>query len=338
MNATAAALTLLLTLLLLVVFQVSSSQFDRRQRKSLIPPLVSKNDQLLLVKCADGGEAKLGPSSSVRFLVRLEGGAKSSKPINRTPPTDLLARAKSAVLVSMVAALCYAAFTNRQIFKKEVLLERTLDLLNQVNQSPRGLVYYILGFTVWECVGLSTIPVETAAGMAFGFHQGVLGSTCGKLLGASAAFLIGRTFLQDWVRERLANNVNFRLSEQEVTYRPIATALMLKYSCFPEFVKNYGSSLLKPIPLWAYVGATLLHGGPFTLLWCYLGMDSHKRMQDHSHPPDPILKAGLIVAGIVGFVVSPLGMAWWIRDLRHRQKQKDRRHSHRRQEGLRNAS
>ena len=224
---------------------------------------------------------------------------------------------KAAILTVLGGLASYLIYTHRhQLFDKQFLQDKTLELLQGANDNRLGILYYSLGMAAWETIGLSTIPVETAAGMAFGWKRAVLASTVGKQLGAGTAFLLGRHVLHRWVRTQLDTNDNFRLIEASVAHKPLLTAILLKYSCFPEFVKNFGSSLLNPIPFWGFLLATLVHGGPFTCLWSWLGDDAALRLKDPDLAPNRALQSTLFVAMTVGLLLSPAAMAWWFRDLR----------------------
>jgi hypothetical protein len=219
----------------------------------------------------------------------------------------------------------------------------------------KSLTCYALGMAVWELVGLSTIPVETAAAMVFGW-QALLPSAVGKLLGATCAYVLGRTILSQWARRRLADNKVFQLLESgseaippkltkvqilrqrfqsssasadpvlftshdklDVLRTPLATAFLMKFSCFPEFIKNFGSSLLQPVTLQRFVVVTIVHGWMYTALWTFLGVDTAFRLQTTDVlPANHLLRVSLGLSVVVGFVLSPLLMAWWIRDLKLR--------------------
>jgi uncharacterized membrane protein YdjX (TVP38/TMEM64 family) len=221
---------------------------------------------------------------------------------------------------------------------------------------------------VWEFCGLTTIPVETAAAMVFGWTALAV-SLAGKMLGALSAFCLGRFWLADIVRAKLMNSssssdtdgtgkssspwqvlwaspedANASSSKgttgtgstttAAVTISPLQTALLMKFSCFPEAMKNFGCSLLLPVQLWMFVLATAVHGGCYTALWTWLGVDTAKRLQHHHAsvssvsvssvsqsqivllPANVPLQVTLVFAGVIGVVVSPLLMAWWLRTLK----------------------
>jgi len=95
---------------------------------------------------------------------------------------------------------------------------------------PRGLMAYVVAFTVWEMTAGITTPVETAAGMAFGRTRGAAASGTGKLLGASASFLLGRYLLKDLVRKRLGENDILSLVRDSIRDMPLRVALLVRFS------------------------------------------------------------------------------------------------------------
>jgi uncharacterized membrane protein YdjX (TVP38/TMEM64 family) len=231
---------------------------------------------------------------------------------------------KAAVWTSSGSIVTFLLVKYRhQLFDRQFLQDTTLKYLTAMNENPRGLLYYILGLAAWEAIGLPTIPIETAAGMAFGKNRAILASTCGKMSGAATAFLLGRHILQRWVRAKLQQNAQFQLIESSVEHSPTKTAILLKYSVFPEFIKNYGTALLNPIPLTTFLFATLVHGGPFTCLWSWLGDDTSLHLANPDLPPNRAVQVTVVVAMTVGVILSPIAMGWWIASLRKEQQQQE---------------
>ena len=102
------------------------------------------------------------------------------------------------------------------LFNKEKMQTRTLSILEELNALPKIQSYltYVFGFTIWEIFGMSTIPVETAAGIVFGWN-GLFLSGSGKLLGAVLAFCIGRYGkLAKFVQKQLSKNSFLQLVEK----------------------------------------------------------------------------------------------------------------------------
>jgi len=226
------------------------------------------------------------------------------------------------LLLTSTVAL-YGLFHTRStwmgLFNKEKLQASVVQSLENLNNFPylysRSL--YTISMALWETMGMSTIPVETAAGMVFGW-SGFYWSGIGKLLGACLAFGLGRGALSSVVEKKLSSNTFLNLVQTSTEDNPLLVVILIKLSCFPETVKNFGSSMLKPIRWWMFVLGTAVHGWTFTALWTYLGVDTAARLKDTEGllPPNQRLKILLTLALINGCVVSPLSMVYWMRTLK----------------------
>lgn len=257
-----------------------------------------------------------------------------------TKTTTVPARnsARSMWAIGTLIVVSMLLFQQRAIWlplvNKDLILQRTLGLLEPLQSNRLGWLYYSMGLALWEFCGLSTIPVETAAGMVLGW-KAVGASLLGKFAGAMLAFGIGRCWLYQHIATQLQHNEIFQLinqasssatstthsssSESTTTatgtlhpHSPLLTAFLMKFSCFPEMVKNFGSSLLPVIHWWMFATATLVHGGIFTALWTWLGQQS----TTGAAATGSSTTIALGIAAFMGLVVTPVVMGWWIRDLK----------------------
>ncbi|GAX23835.1 hypothetical protein FisN_20Hh037 [Fistulifera solaris] len=246
---------------------------------------------------------------------------------------------RSLWTIGSLAALSLVLFQQRSfwlpLINKDLILQRTLELLEPLQSNRLGWLYYSCGLALWEFCGLSTIPVETAAGMVLGW-KAVGASLLGKFTGAMLAFGIGRCWLYQHVATQLQHNEIFQLINRASSsgsapsivttsshspfksktttlhpHSPLLTAFLMKFSCFPEMIKNFGSSLLPVIQWWMFAAATLIHGGTFTVLWTWLGHQTSTGSAGSSSTT-----IALSTAAFMGVVVTPLVMAWWIQDLK----------------------
>jgi uncharacterized membrane protein YdjX (TVP38/TMEM64 family) len=184
---------------------------------------------------------------------------------------------------------------------------------------------YTLGFILWETCGLPTSVVETAAGMAFGFQRGLLGSFVGKTLGSILAFQLGRTLCQSFVEQTLRQNETLELINAGVARHPMRSALIVRYSVFPQLIKNYGLSVTRPVSLPMFILAIFIHGLPFSILWAALGHDSSLRLRAEEGGGETLdvnwlLNGCLVFVTVFGFVVSPVVTGWWLADLKRDEK------------------
>jgi uncharacterized membrane protein YdjX (TVP38/TMEM64 family) len=226
-----------------------------------------------------------------------------------------------ASTVALYGLLCSRS-TWMALFNKEKLQASAVQSLESLNNFPYlySRLLYTTFMALWEALGMSTVPVETAAGMVFGW-SGLYLSGTGKLLGACLAFGLGRGALSSVIEKKLSSNNFLNLVQTSTEDNPLLVVILMKLSCFPETVKNFGSSLLKPIQWWMFVLATAVHGLTFTALWTYLGVDTAARLKDTEGllPPDQRLKILLTLALINGCVISPLSMFYWMRTLKQKQ-------------------
>ena len=246
-------------------------------------------------------------------LIRTRGGSDVA-----TTSKKAKASRTAVILMPTMALLWFSRDKWIGLFSKAKLESKTLEILNELNSMPKHYSYtiYTAGMALWETIGLSTIPIETAAGMVFGW-TGLFLSGGGKLIGAMIAFLIGRYgILAQWIHDKFSENSFLQLVQDSTEKNPLKVAFLLRLSCFPEPIKNYGSAILSPIRLFMFVLATVVHQWTFTALWTYLGVDTAARLESVDLPPDRLLQKLLGLALVNGFVVTPLAMAYWVKSLK----------------------
>ena len=191
---------------------------------------------------------------------------KKNTSLNRfSPPPKFYYTASTLLIITAIT-----------IWKRDLLLAFNFkQFLNQnleklSSLGPLGLALYALGLLLWEMTIGVTTPVETAAGMAFGFTRGAIANGIGKMSGALLAFALGRFILRDFVLSKLQGNEYLDLIERSIQKGPIRVALIWRLSPLPEFIKNFGLAVL-PLKMSHFAIAVVLHGLPFTLLWTFMG-------------------------------------------------------------------
>jgi uncharacterized membrane protein YdjX (TVP38/TMEM64 family) len=221
---------------------------------------------------------------------------------------------------------------------KERIQSETLRILSTLHgdddaSKVRPLVLYAIGMALWESVGLSTIPVETAAGMVFGW-QAFYPSAIGKSCGATLAFYVGRTIMYQWVQRNLFSASPTESSDKTqllslLTYNrhsPLATALLMKFSFFPEFIKNLGTAVLfsDTVGIRQFAAATAFHGSIFSLLWTWLGVETALELQGTHVEVSWLMRFLFPGALAVGMGLPFVLMGWWAHDLREEKQRRGR--------------
>lgn len=109
-----------------------------------------------------------------------------------------------------------------------------------------------------------------SSGVIFGAVYGSLYTFIGATLGATAAFLIGRYFVRDWVAKKIESNSKFKAIDAAVAKEGLKIVLLTRLSpAFPFVLLNYAFGVTK-VSLQDYiVGCVGMIPG--TILYVYIG-------------------------------------------------------------------
>ncbi|MCP9809822.1 TVP38/TMEM64 family protein [Cyanobium sp. HWJ4-Hawea] len=145
-----------------------------------------------------------------------------------------------------------------------------LDQLLPALQSPLGAAVFVPLYALWVTLLLPGVWASMLAGALYGPWWGSLIVFVGACLGAEAAFLLGRTWLRDWARKRLAAVPKLQAVEQAVSREGLKLVLLTRLSpAFPFSLLNFAYGL-SDVSLRDYT-IGLVGIVPGTLLFCGLG-------------------------------------------------------------------
>ncbi|MCX5951340.1 MAG: VTT domain-containing protein [Cyanobacteria bacterium] len=137
-------------------------------------------------------------------------------------------------------------------------------------QSTAGAALFIPFYALWVTLLLPGVWASMLAGALYGTLLGSLVVFVGASLGAIAVFLLGRSWLRDWARRRLAAAPKWLAVEQAVSREGLRLVLLTRLSpAFPFSLLNlaYG---LSEVSLRDYC-LGLIGILPGTVLFCALG-------------------------------------------------------------------
>ncbi len=137
-------------------------------------------------------------------------------------------------------------------------------------ESPLGALLFIPLYAIWVTLLLPGVWASMLAGALYGTWWGSLIVFVGASLGAEAAFLLGRHWLSDWSRQRLAGFPKLLAIERAVSREGFKLVLLTRLSpAFPFSLLNlaYG---LSEVSLRDY-NLGLIGIIPGTILFCALG-------------------------------------------------------------------
>ncbi|GAB4133720.1 MAG: hypothetical protein Kow0040_16410 [Thermogutta sp.] len=165
-------------------------------------------------------------------------------------------------LVAMIAAMPMLPSIGEYLTK---VLETARSL------GPWGPVA-LAGAYVLACVLFIPGSILTlGAGFLFGVIPGTIAVSVGSVLGAAAAFLIGRTLLRNWIERSIVAYPRFQAIDRAVGREGFKIVLLVRLSpIFPFNLLNYAFGLTN-VRLWQYVTASWIGMLPGTLMYVYLG-------------------------------------------------------------------
>lgn len=138
-------------------------------------------------------------------------------------------------------------------------------------QGAAGVVAYIALYVVACVLFLPGSVLTLGAGAVWGLAGGFPIVSVASTLGATAAFLAGRTFARGWVARRVEGNERFRAVDEAVAREGWKIVGLMRLSpVFPFNLLNYAFGLTR-VPLRDYVLASWIGMIPGTVLYVYLG-------------------------------------------------------------------
>jgi len=174
-------------------------------------------------------------------------------------------RLKPLLLVALLAALAAATL----LLPAREWLFVGLDWI----EAHRGIAWAAF-IAVYVCAAVMLVPgsiLTLAAGFIFGLPLGVVLVSAGSVLGAGAAFLVGRFFARAWVADRIARLPKFRALDSAVRHDGFTIVLLTRLSpLIPYNVLNYGLGITA-VHFRDYILASWIGMLPATVVYVYIG-------------------------------------------------------------------
>ena len=151
-----------------------------------------------------------------------------------------------------------------------VLPPEWLPQLLSALRSPAGALVFVPLYALWVTLLLPGVWASMLAGALYGTVGGSLVVFIGASLGAMAAFWLGRTWLREWARRRLAAVPKLQAIEQAVSREGLKLVLLTRLSpAFPFSLLNFAYGLSEVS--WRDYALGLIGILPGTVLFCGLG-------------------------------------------------------------------
>ena len=131
-------------------------------------------------------------------------------------------------------------------------------------------IVFILAYVVITVAFLPASVITLGAGFVFGVIKGSILVFIGAMLGATAAFLVGRFIARDWIAKKVEGNRFFNSLDNAIAEEGLKLIFLIRLSpAFPFNLLNYALGLTK-VSFRDYVlGTTGIIPG--TIMYVYLG-------------------------------------------------------------------
>lgn len=135
---------------------------------------------------------------------------------------------------------------------------------------PIAPIVFVLAYVGITVAFLPASVVTLGAGFVFGVIKGSILVFLGAMLGATAAFLVGRFVARDWIAKKVEGNKFFNSLDNAIAEEGLKLIFLIRLSpAFPFNLLNYALGLTK-VSLKDYVlGTTGIIPG--TVMYVYLG-------------------------------------------------------------------
>lgn len=146
------------------------------------------------------------------------------------------------------------------------------DSFEQVQaMGPWGPVVLVVIYFVATVLFIPGFILTLGAGFAFGVVRGTIAVSLGSTLGASAAWVLGRTLARGFIERRVAGNPKFRAIDEAIGEHGFKIVLLLRLSpVFPFNLLNYALGLTR-VSFRDYLLASWIGMLPATVMIVYIG-------------------------------------------------------------------
>ena len=186
--------------------------------------------------------------------------AQKNSSENKSSPAGKIALFIGAVLALFIAS---------QVLPVEAWLKSFNQWISDLGAI--GLVIFVFAYAATAVLMLPGAILTIGAGLVFGLGWGFLAVSIGSTLGASLAFLLGRSVARDKIRALTAGKPKFQSIDRAIGERGAKLIFLLRLSPVVPFnLSNYFYGLTA-VKFWPYVLASWIGMMPGTLAYVYFG-------------------------------------------------------------------
>ena len=200
----------------------------------------------------------------------MEEAAPDAQSSPATPPVQRSRSGRWRLLIVLLLAV--ALIVAARLLPVKGYLIELLARLDRVKQLGLLGPMAVVGVYIVACVLFIPGSVLTlGAGFIFGLWVGTATVSVGSVLGAGAAFLVGRTVARDWIARKVAGSPKFAALDDAVGRQGFKIVLLTRLSpVFPFNLLNYAYGVTG-VSFGHYVLASWIGMLPGTIMYVYIG-------------------------------------------------------------------
>lgn len=240
-----------------------------------------------------------------------------------TKSVDMAKDAKSTVqktvfgvlgglIVSIAAAYCFYTGQNPAEVVQSIansdpqqVLKDSVDYIDGLG--PLGYLYFSVIYVVAEMFAIPAVPLTASAGYLFGVIPGTCIVLISATIAAGGAFLIGRTFLRQFIEEVISKSRKFQAIDEAISRKGFQLVLLLRLSpLLPFALSNYLYGMTK-VNLLEYLAGTAIGFAPGSLGFVMTGQVGRDLMDSEANSsglPWYAYAGGIAAVVVIGSVVS----------------------------------
>jgi uncharacterized membrane protein YdjX (TVP38/TMEM64 family) len=176
---------------------------------------------------------------------------------------------KSRTRVILLLVLAVALVAAGYFLEVPRYLRQLLDWIDSIGAI--GPIFFIVLYILVTVLLVPGSILTLGAGALFGVLWGTIYVSVGSTLGATAAFLVGRYFMRDWVAAKIAKSERFSAVDEAIGREGGKIVFLLRLSpIFPYNFSNYAFALTK-VNVGSYMLASWIGMIPGTIMYVYIG-------------------------------------------------------------------
>jgi uncharacterized membrane protein YdjX (TVP38/TMEM64 family) len=212
--------------------------------------------------------------------------------------------------IVLLCLFVIAVIIGATYFPLNLWLHHFLDWVR--GRGPLGMIVYGFAYIVGTVLLVPGTLLTVGSGFLYGTIIGTLIVSPASVLGATIAFLLGRSFARDWIAKKVSKYPKFDAIDRAIAKNGFKIVLLMRLNpiFLPFAVLNYSLGLSR-VRLRDYILASWIGMLPATTLYVYLGSSVRNisdllqgKLPSAGLWPQVLFWGGLVAAGGLVYILT----------------------------------